>query len=66
MAPQVALVVKNLHTNAGDTRDTSTTPDLGRTPREGEWQPTTVFLAWEILWRRSSGLAANGVTKGQT
>ena len=32
---QVALVVKNPPTNAGDIRDTNSTPGSGRSPEEG-------------------------------
>ena len=38
-ASQVALVVKNSPTNAGDTRDTGLIPGLGRSPREGLGNP---------------------------
>ena len=34
-ASQVALVVKNLPTNAGDVRDKGSIPELGRYPGEG-------------------------------
>ena len=34
-ASQVALVVKNLSTNAGDVRDVGLVPGLGRSPGEG-------------------------------
>ena len=34
-ASQVALVVKNLPTNAGDVRDAGLIPGLGRSPGEG-------------------------------
>ena len=35
----VALVVKNLPANAGDIRDMSSTPGLGRSPGEGNGNP---------------------------
>ena len=38
-ASQVALVVKNLHANAGDIRDASSIPGLGRSLGEGKGQP---------------------------
>ena len=41
MAPQVALVVKNLPTNAGDVRDLGL---IGKIPWRRRWQPTPVFL----------------------
>ena len=36
---QVVIVVKNLPANAGDTRDTSTIPGLGRFPSGGHGNP---------------------------
>ena len=33
---QVALVVNNLHANAGDIRDVGSIPGLGRSPGEGK------------------------------
>ena len=38
-ASQVALVVKNLPANAGDVRDESSIPGLGRSPGEGNGNP---------------------------
>ena len=40
----MALVVKNPPANAGDTRDAGSIPGLGRSPEEGKWQPSPVFL----------------------
>ena len=39
MASQVASVVKNLSANAGDIRDLSSIPGLGRYPGEGNDNP---------------------------
>ena len=39
MASQVTLVVKNLLANAGDMRDTCSTPGSGRFPGEGHGNP---------------------------
>ena len=39
MAFQVALVVKNSPTNAGDARDSGLIPRLGRSPVEGKGYP---------------------------
>ena len=39
MGSQVALVVKNLPANAGDTRDMSLIPGLGRSPEGGNGNP---------------------------
>ena len=36
---QVAVVVKNLPVNAGDVRDASSTPGLGRCPGDGNGNP---------------------------
>ena len=36
---QVALMVKNAHANAGDLRDASSIPGLGRSPGEGHGNP---------------------------
>ena len=38
-APQVALVVKNLPANAGDTQDLGLIPGLGRSPGGGHGNP---------------------------
>ena len=38
-ASQVALVVKNPLANAGDTREVSSIPGLGRSPGEGHGNP---------------------------
>ena len=45
-------VVKNPPPNAGDA---VLVPWLGRSPGEGNGQPTPVFLAWKIPWTEESG-----------
>ena len=51
---QVALVVKNLPTNAGDVKDTGSFSGLGRSPRgQTTWQPTSVFVLGESHGRRN-------------
>ena len=55
IASQVAKVVKNLPTNAGDTRNTGSIPGSGRSPGRRRWQPTLVFLAWRIPWTEEPG-----------
>ena len=50
---QVALVVKNPPTNAGNIRDASLTPGPGRSPWRREWQPTPIFLSGEYHGQRS-------------
>ena len=55
-ASQVALVVKNLHVNAGDTRDEGSIPRWGKIPWRRAWQPTPVFLPGESHgWRSLVG-----------
>ena len=49
----MALVAKNLPARAGDTRDTGMIPRSGRSPGEGEWVPTPVFLHGESHGERS-------------
>ena len=49
----VALVVKNLHTNAGDVRDSGSIPASGRFPWQRKWYPTPVFLPEESHGQRS-------------
>ena len=50
-APQVALVVKNPPTNAGDIRDSVSNPGSGRCPGGGHGNP----LAWRIPWTEEPG-----------
>ena len=47
-ASQVAVVIKNLPANAGDIRDVSSVPGLGRSLEKGMATHSTV-LAWRIL-----------------
>ena len=65
-ASQVALEVKNLPASAGDLRDAGSIPGSGRCPRDGQWQPTPVFLPGESHGRRSLWATVHAVTKGQT
>ena len=46
-SPRVALIVKNLPANAGDTRDLGSIPGSGRSPGGGNGNPLQ-YLAWEI------------------
>ena len=46
---QVVLVFKNLLSNAGDTREESLIPGLGRSLEKGMGTHSSI-LAWEILW----------------
>ena len=49
----MALVVKNSPANAGDTRDTSSTPRSGRSPGVRKWQPAPVFVPGKFQGRSS-------------
>ena len=51
---QVALLVKNLLTNAGALRDVGSIPGLGRPPGEGHDNPLSI-LAWRIPWTEKPG-----------
>ena len=54
--------VKNLPANAGDTRDPSSIPGLGRFPWSRRWQLTPAILAWKIPWTEEpSGLQSMGL-----
>jgi len=48
------LVVKNLSANAGDVRDTSSIPRLGRS-LEKEMATHSSILAWKIPWTEELG-----------
>ena len=50
----LAPVVKNLPTNAGDTRDTGSIPGPGRFPGEGMATHPSI-LAWKIPWTEELG-----------
>ena len=43
----MVLLVKKLPGNAGDIRDASLIPGSGRSPGEGAWQPTPIFMPGE-------------------
>ena len=49
----VALLVKNLPASAGDARDWSVVPGLGRFPWRREWPPTSEFLPGKFHGQRS-------------
>ena len=50
----VAIVVKNLPTNAGDIRDGGSIPGSGRSPGGGHGNPLPI-LAWRIPWTEEPG-----------
>ena len=52
-ASQAALLVKNLLAHAGDTRDVSLNPWVGKIPWRRKWQPTPAFLPGEFYGQRS-------------
>ena len=54
-ASQVAQLVKNPPTNAGNTRDRGSIPGSGRFPWRRKWQHTSVFLPGKLLWTEESG-----------
>ena len=57
MASQVALVVKNPHANAEDTRDVGWIPGSGRSPGEGHGNPLQ-YSCLENLMDRGAWQAA--------
>ena len=46
-------VVKNPPANAEDARDMGSIPGSGKIPRNGKWQPTSVFLVGKFYGQRS-------------
>ena len=50
----MALVVKNLPTNAGDTGDVGSIAGLERSPGEGNGNHSSI-LAWKIPWTEEPG-----------
>ena len=59
-------LVKNLPANAGDKRDTSSIPGLGRYPGEGNDNLFCVFCLGNPMDRGAWWATAHGVTKSQT
>ena len=60
-------MVKNLPTNAGDTRDAGLIPSVGKMPWRREWQPSPVFLPGESHGQRSLvGYSPWGHTESDT
>ena len=50
----MALVVENPPADAGDTGDTGSIPELGRSP-EKEMATRSSILAWRIPWTEEPG-----------
>ena len=76
-ASQMVLVVKNLPANAGDIRDVSSIPGLGRSSGEGHGNPLQYpgegygnalqYSCLRILWTKGAWKATvHGVEKNQT
>ena len=65
-ASQVVLLEKNPPVNAGDSRDLSLIPELGRLPWRKAWQPTPVFLPGKSMDRGVWWATVHGVTKSWT
>ena len=66
MASQVALVVKNLFANAGDTRDVGLIPVLGRSRGGGNGDPLQYSLVGSLENSMDRGVwwvTVHGVTK---
>ena len=63
---QVALVVKNLPTSAGDIRDLGLISGLGRSPGEGHGNPLQYSGLENSTDRGAWQATVRGVTKSQT
>ena len=61
-----STVVKNLSTNAGDTRDQGLIPGSGRSPRGGHGNPLQYSCLEQPLDRRAWLAIVQGVAKNQT
>ena len=61
-ASQVALMIKNPPSSAGDTGDAGLIPGLGRS-LEKEMATHSSILALEIPWTESGGLQSMGLQK---
>ena len=46
-------MVKNSPANAGDSGDTGSIPESGRSPRVRKWQPSPMFLPGKSYGQRS-------------
>ena len=65
-ASKVALVVKNLPTNAGDMRDMSLIPGWGRSPGGGHGNPLQCLCLENPVDREAWWATGHEVTKSQT
>ena len=66
MGFQVALVVKNLPASAGDRRDVSLIPGLGRSPGGGNGNPPPYSCLENPMDRGAWQVIVHGVLKSQT
>ena len=62
----MVLVVKNLPTNAGDTRDMSLIPGLGRTPGEGNGNSLQYSCLENSMDRGAWKVTVHGVAESDT
>ena len=65
-ASQVVLVVKNPPTNAGDVKDTGSTPRLGRSPGGGHGNPLQYSCRENLIDRGACWATVHRVAKSQT
>ena len=65
-ASQVALVVKNLPANAGDTGDAGLIPRLGRSPGKGNDNLFHYSFLETLMYRSTWWVTVHGVTKSVT
>ena len=63
---QVALVVKNPRANAGDLRDASLVPGLGRSPGGGHGNPLQYSCLENLMKREAWRATVHGVTQSWT
>jgi len=66
LASQGVQVVKNLSANAGDIRDASSVPGLGRSPGEGHGNPLQYSCLENPTDRGAWQATVHRVTKSQT
>ena len=59
---QVALVVRNVPANAGDSRDADSVPRSGRFPCR-KWQPAPAFMPGKFHGQRSLAGYSHGVAE---
>ena len=62
----MALVIKNLPANAGDVRDTGSTPESGRSPGGGHGNPLQYSCLEKPMDRRLWRATVRGVAKNHT